>query len=210
MAKIGWSACGGESRDDAHRGDGASCGDRGAAEAGQGVAIGAPATRLIKPSPRMRLICRESAAGLKPGTKAVRSARRSPRMSNCGRCRARSNACSLRLKKFSPLTGRSSSRRSSARADRGREPRRWGRRGRPGTARIVGSSRAGCRAGSIRLIDRLLERRSGASSRLLGPVAMFHPAMAPEEGDIVRRGLDAQHEMELVVHLRLTLCRGDA
>src|SRR5271157_5342214 len=40
MAKIG-SACGGESRDDAHLGDGAGCGDRGAAEAGQVVAISA-------------------------------------------------------------------------------------------------------------------------------------------------------------------------
>src|SRR5208282_175417 len=40
MAKIG-SACGGESRNDAHLGEGAGCGDRGAAEAGQVVAIGA-------------------------------------------------------------------------------------------------------------------------------------------------------------------------
>ncbi len=40
MAKIG-SACGGESWDDAHLSDGAGCGDRGAAEAGQVVAISA-------------------------------------------------------------------------------------------------------------------------------------------------------------------------
>jgi hypothetical protein len=32
---------------------------------------------------------------------------------------------------------------------------------------------------------------------------MFHPAAVFEEGDIVRRRLDAQHEMELVVHLHL-------
>ena len=40
MAKIG-SACGGESRDDAQFSDGAGCSDRGAAEAGQVVAISA-------------------------------------------------------------------------------------------------------------------------------------------------------------------------
>src|SRR5215469_671533 len=47
-------------------------------------------------------------------------------------------------------------------------------------------------------VDRLLHRRDFARRR---PLAVFHPAVVLEERDVVGRGLDAQHDAVLVIHL---------
>ncbi|HYA81138.1 MAG TPA: hypothetical protein VED87_09435, partial [Methylocystis sp.] len=198
MAKIG-SSCGGESRDDAHLGDGASCGDRGAAEAGQVVAIGAgdaldqaePAHASDLPGERSRpqagdkgsQVCSAQSADVELRT-----------LQGAEQCLL---ASLEEVQPFDQAIFVAAILGSSR--ERARTPALWSSRAdRCSKHRRQQPSRMSRR--SIRLIDRLLEGRQFAAA---GAVAMFHPAVAPEEGDIVRRRLDAQHEMELVVHLHL-------
>ena len=197
MAKIG-SACGGESRDDAHLGDGAGCGDRGATEAGEVVAIGAgDALDQAEPAHATDLPGKSSRA--QAGDKGSQVC---PAQSADVELRALQGAeqCLLAsLEEVQPFDQAIFVAAILAEPIQGANPGAVVVE----SGQVLQVSPAAAKQDVAKVdqaVDRLLERRQFAAA---GTLAMFHLAVVLEEGDIIHRRLDAQHEIELVVHLHL-------
>src|SRR5947199_333181 len=185
MAKIGSAYCG-ESRDDAHFGYGASCGDRGAAEAGRVVAIGAgDALDQAEPAHATDLPGESSRA--QAGDKGSQI------------CSAQSADVELRtlqgaeqcllasLEEVQPFDQAIVIAAILAQPIEGANPGAVVVEG--GQVQQVSSAAAEQDVAQInQAVDCLLEGRQFAGA---GALVMFHPAVVLEEGDIVRRRLDA-------------------
>src|SRR5271165_4850896 len=183
MAKIG-SACGGESRDDAHLGDGAGCGDRGAAEAGQVVAISAgDALDQAEPAHATDLPGESSRAQAGDKGSQVYSAQSADvelrTLQSAEQCLLAS------LEEVQPFDQAIFVAAILAEPIQGANPGAVVVEG--GQVQQVSSAAAEQDVAQInQAVDGLLEGRQFAAA---GALAMFHPAVVFEEGDIVRRRL---------------------